>query len=559
MVDFPNLTGALGERLVQPMVEVSSGRLLGTREEKCFVFRGIPYAEAPVGRRRLLTPRAPQPWTGVREALDFGLAAPQPHSELMAMTGWTAEAGVGEDCLSLNIWTPALDNGRRPVLVWIHGGAFTVGAGSQCAYDGTSLCSRGDVVVVTLNYRLGALGFLALEALRDREEGSLGNFGIRDQIHALEWVREHIGEFGGDPARVTLFGESAGATSIGALFATPAAEPLFQRAILQSGHGYNISYEEAMLDAGERFMHELELEPGDLDRLLALPTTTLLAAQDRFVLKNPDGEWSMSFQPVVDGQLLTEMPAEALANGSGAGKAMLAGTNRDEMKLYAINDPKALSMSRKDLMRRMDRVLASPVHENRDWSTPVIDAYQQDMPDAPIHELWWALETDRRIRVPLIRMAERFGRHSERTFLYLFDWPSPAFGGLLGSCHTLEIPFVFGTIGQEWAPPVIGEGDAVASLSDLMQDSWIRFAHTGNPSTPGFGDWPAYLPQDRTTAILGRDPRVEQAPLDTRRAAWDAIPEARDRWTRARTESSQKAHSTRPSSSPRQVDAAGDG
>ena len=156
-------------------------------------------------------------------------------------------------------------------------------------------------------------------------------------------------------------------------------------------------------------------------------------------------------------------------------------------------------------------------------------------------------------------MAERFGRHSEKTFLYLFDWPSPAFGGLISSCHTLEIPFVFGTTHQEWAPPLIGEDDAVAGLSQLMQDCWIRFAHTGNPSTPGFGDWPAYLPEDRSTAILGRDPRIEQAPLEPRRVAWDEIPDARDRWTRARTTGSRKASSTRPASAPRQIDAAGEG
>lgn len=538
---------------MQPIVEVSSGHLLGTREERCFVFRGIPYAEPPIGQRRFLRPRPPQPWTGVRDALRFGLAAPQSHSELMAITGWTAEAGVGEDCLSLNVWTPALDNGKRPVLVWFHGGAFTIGAGSQSAYDGTHLSSRGDVVVVTLNYRLGALGFLALEALRDRDEGSLGNLGIRDQIHALQWVREHISSFGGDPNRVTVFGESAGATSVGSLFAAPSATPLFQRSILQSGHVYNVSYEEAMIDAGERFMHELDLVPGNVDALLDLPVETLIEAQGRFVGGNKDGDWAMAFQPVVDGELVTEMPAEALENGSATGKAMLVGTNLDEMKLYALDDPKALTMSLEDLKRRMDRVLASPAHENRDWSTAVIDSYRQDMPDQPVHELWWAMETDRRMRIPSIRMAERFAMHADDTFFYLFDWPSTAFGGLIGSCHTLEIPFVFGTIDQDWAPPLIGEGSGVETLSGLMQDSWIHFAHDGNPSTAAFGNWPAYRAEERATAILGSRPRVEEAPLDSRRAAWDAIPHARDRWTRARTHSTNKAQSTRPISSKRKL------
>ena len=519
---------------MQAMVEVSSGRLLGTREERCFVFRGIPYAQAPIGNRRLLSPSPPPPWAGVREALQFGPAAPQTHSELMTMTGWSAGASISEDCLSLNIWTPTLDNQRRPVLVWIHGGAFTIGAGSQGAYDGTSLCTRGDVVVVTLNYRLGALGFLSLEALRSREEGSLGNFGIRDQIQALAWVRENIGEFGGDPDRVTVFGESAGATSVGTLFAAPTAQPLFQRAILQSGHVYNVSYEEAMLEAGERFMRELDLAPNDIDALLKLPSHALLEAQDRFVQKNPDGEWAMPFQPVVDGALLTEMPSSALENGGGAGKAMLAGTNLDEMKLYLLDDPDVLSLSSEDLLRRMNRVLASPDGEGRDWSTPVIEAYRQDMPSVPVHELWWAMETDRRMRVPAIRMVERFLQHSDNAFMYLFDWSSPAFGGMVGSCHTLEIPFVFGTTAQDWAPPLIGEGEPVTSLSDLIQESWVQFAHSGNPSSPSFGEWPAYRTEDRMTAILGAHTQAQSAPLDSRRVAWDQHPEARDRWTRAR-------------------------
>jgi len=237
---------------MDPRVEIASGRIEGTHEDGVLVFRGIPYARPPQGALRLRAPLPPAPWPGVRDAKAFGAAAPQTPGRLAALLGSPTETYL-EDCLYLNVWTPGTGAARRPVLVWLHGGAFSTGSGSQPIYRGARLAQRGDAVVVTVNYRLGALGYLHLPALgRDAEEAS-ANFGLLDQLEALAWVRENIAAFGGDPANVTLFGESAGAMSVGTLLGTPRARGLFSRAILQSGAASNVyDREDALRVAGIR-------------------------------------------------------------------------------------------------------------------------------------------------------------------------------------------------------------------------------------------------------------------------------------------------------------------
>jgi len=519
---------------VEPVVETHCGRLRGIRSEGISIFRGVPYAAPPVGALRLLPCREHESWSGTRDALEFGPAALQGHSALMEITGWTSDHPPSEDCLSLNLFTPGPDTKKRPVFVWIHGGGFTNGTGSQSAYDGTLLSKKGDIVVVSLNYRLGALGFLALPCLQDRDGGTLGNLGLMDQVAALRWISTNIERFGGDPSQVTIAGESAGATSVAALMAVPEARPLFARAILQSGHGGNTSYPEAMLETGERFMHEAGLAASDLGGLMKLPAPEILAAQERLSAKNPDGDWCMTFQPVVDGAFMETMPDEALRAGHLAGKAILAGTNLDEMKLFMLDDEKSFHLDEAGLLRRLDRILQSPGFRNRDWSGPVLERYRAAMPEASIPDLWWAMETDRRMRVPLLRMLEAAEGHLTNTFSFLFTWPSVAFGGIAGSCHSVEIPFVFGTLHNDWAPGLVGEGPAADQLCDVIQRSWLAFVKTGTPRVPELSEWEAYEAATRSTAILGAECRIENAPLEARRAAWRDIETGRDRWTLAR-------------------------
>ncbi len=516
---------------METIVETNAGRIRGTREGAVEVFRGIPFAAPPVGPRRFQSPQPHPGWAGVRDALAFGPAALQNESPLMTLTGWAATCDPSEDCLSLNIWTPATDGAKRPVFVWIHGGAFTNGTGSQSAYDGRFLAERGDIVVVTLNYRLGAFGFLALEGLRDREGGGLGNLGLIDQVAALEWVRDNIERFGGDPAQVTLAGESAGASSASSLLASPRARPLFQRAILQSGHAFNTSWPEAMLETGERFMHEVGLLPGDVDGLLELSVEKILAGQQALASSNPDSAWCMTFQPCVDGDFVESMPIEAIASGKTADISLLAGTNLDEMKMFMLEDPAVFELDETGLIRRLDRILASPTYLDRDWSRPLMERFRAALPETPISELWWAMETDRRMRVPTLRMLEAAAAHSSRNYSYLFTWPSPAFGGLAGSCHAVEIPFVFGTLHNDWAPGLVGEGAEVDRLSDILQRSWLAFVRSGSPAVPELEGWEAYAPDTRITGVLGAECHSEKAPLEAQRAAWDDIAEGRDRWT----------------------------
>ena len=257
-----------------PEVETRSGRIRGGTAPGLHVFRGVPYARAPVGARRLRPPEPPEPWGGVRETQGAAPAAPQSPGLVARLLG----AGVdrcSEDCLYLNVWTPAADAARRPVWVWLHGGGFTTGSGSMSIYDGSHLARRGDVVVVTLNYRLGALGYLALSAAAEEEGGSLGNLGLRDQIEALRWVRDHIALFGGDPGNVTIFGESAGAMSVATLLAVPAAQGLFTRAVLQSGAGDNVHDRDIAERVAETFMKEMGLAPADLTALRGAPVENL--------------------------------------------------------------------------------------------------------------------------------------------------------------------------------------------------------------------------------------------------------------------------------------------
>lgn len=519
---------------MEPSVETQSGRIRGRYVESIAVFRGIPYAAPPTGALRFLPARDHDGWTGTRDALQSGPASLQSQSSLMEMTGWKPDQPASEDCLSLDLFTPAIDDAKRPVLVWIHGGAFTHGVGSQSAYDGTLLAKTGDIVVVSINYRLGALGFLALECLANRDGGVLGNLGLMDQVAALEWVRNNIDRFGGDPSRVTVAGESAGATSVAALLAVPRARPLFRRAILQSGHGSNVSWPEAMQETGLRFMKEAGLDAADLDGLMKLPPETILAVQDRVVAGNPDGAWCMTFQPTVDGHFLEAMPHESIRAGAAADKELLGGTNLDEMKLYMLDDAASFHLDEAGLKKRLDRILKSPAYLGRDWSGPVLASYRTAMPEASIPEIWWAMETDRRMRVPLLRMLEDAGRHTRSVFSYLFTWPAVAFGGLAGSCHATEIPFVFGTLHNDWAPGLVGEGPDVDRLSQRIQRSWLAFVHSGTPACSELPDWVGYDTSTRKTAILGASCHVEVAPLEARRSAWDEIETGRDRWTLGR-------------------------
>src|SRR3954469_1348770 len=502
------------------VVDTTSGKLEGLAEGGLHVFRGIPFAAPPIGDLRLRAPRPVDPWAGVRPANEFGCWAPQ-NSPATTLSGQLPGAQA-EDCLSLNVWTPATDGARRPVLVWIHGGGFIGGSGAMNLYAGAPLAARGDVVVVTVNYRLGILGFLAHSDLADRDqadadaEGATGNWGLLDQVAALRWVRDNIAGFGGDPDNVTVFGESAGGMSVSDLLAMPSARRLFRRAIVQSGPPNAVT-----MDRAEEVTAKLvaELGVGSPAALRDIPARGLLDAQAALLAERRSA--GLPLLPVVDDVTLPVAPQRAIADGAARDIALLIGTNRDEAKMFMVADPKNRDADEGVLHRRIESIFrANDIVLSPD---DIIDGYRDAREDrgqstAP-RELWSAIESDRMFRIGSIRAAESQSAFTS-TYMYLFDWESPAMGGALGACHALELPFVFGTLHSPGLDKFAGSGPEANRLSEQMMDAWLAFARSGDPNTSGLSEWSTYDGTQRATMVFGAQTHVENAPYDDERVLW---------------------------------------
>jgi para-nitrobenzyl esterase len=495
----------------------TAGVVRGTEDNGVQRFAGIPYAAAPDGDRRWRPPAPVEPWAGERDATDFGATAHQNADMLSMLLGLDPERR-SEDCLFLNVWTPATDDGRRPVMVWIHGGAFMIGSGSMHLYDGSTFVARGDVVVVTLNYRLGELGFLELGSIDRGYEGS-GNVGLLDQVAALEWVRDNIAAFGGDPDRVTIFGESAGGMSVSTLLAMPAARGLFHRAIAQSGAGQGVATRE---DADRVAADYLERHRvSSVAELAALTPAQLMEVQAAVfaeMVTNPDammesGEAmsAMPFRPSIDGTVIPEPVETALRSGSAADVQLLTGTNADEWKLFEMMD--TATMDDAALVKRLETL--APDGEK------ALSAYRQARPDLDPKGLFSAFMTDVAFRMPAIAMLEAQRTATDQVWSYCFSWPTPAMGGMLGSCHALEVPFVFDVVDDPKLAMFVG-ADAPTGLADRMQDAWIAFARTGRPGTEELPEWPAYEEGRRATLEFGAECRLVDDPGAELREFWES-------------------------------------
>ena len=486
------------------VVETQYGKVQGIQKDTVTVWKGIPFAQPPLGQLRFRAPQAHEGWKGVREATHFGAISPQASNGSFG----TLPGPMSEDCLTLNIWSPGADDARRPVMVWIHGGSFVTGSGSTPWYNGTSFAEQGDVVVVTINYRLGALGFLYLAEYAGEEYATSGNNGLLDQIAALHWVQENIAAFGGDPNNVTVFGESAGAMSIGALLAMPAAKGLFKRAILQSGAAHRVNSSQTAANGTQSLLHTLEIGAGDMHRLLTTSVDDLLRAQATL----PSSVQWRAFSPVVDGIALPKRSIDAIADGSAVGIDVLVGTMLDEMKLFTVFDPN---------QQDVDMQLLTTLFGDR--ANEILATYEAQRYEAPSSTAWEAFLTDRTFRIPAIRVAEQQAKHGASAWMYRFDWPTPVYGGVLGACHALEIPFVFNTIRNRTTSILTGE-EPPQSIADAMHAAWIAFAHGKDlKQVQGLPTWPRYDEQQRATMLFNTICSTSDDPQSGTRRLWEGI------------------------------------
>jgi para-nitrobenzyl esterase len=495
----------------------SFGRLRGAIDEGVLAFRGIPYAQPPIGPLRFAPPARLEGWSGTRSADRFGPAAMQTEG---AVPGERLVDRTDENCLWLNVWTPALDDRRRPVLVWLHGGGFVSGAGSGPMCNGATLARRGDAVVVTINYRLGLFGYLRGIDVCGESLPSTGNEGLLDQLAALTWVHEEIAAFGGDPANVTIFGGSAGALSIGLMLAMPRARGLFQKAIMQSAPAFSNSWGAARVM--EAILADLGLAPSEAGRLRDLPAAQLLDIQTRVTPRSA----GVAYGPVADGTDVPTDPEAVIAGGSAAGIPLLVGTNLEEYRFFRRMDRAVESLTDETLLAR----LADPrtTAEARDHASvdpaEAVALYRRERAsrgeptDAP--ELWFAMMTDRHFRVPNMRLAKLHADHTPATYAYLFTWKSPGWDGQRGASHEVNTPFVFGTYDIPEARGTVTPSAEVERLCQQMQDAWIAFARTGSPSTPGLPDWDPYTAGRRSTMLLGTSCRAVDAPYEAERHFW---------------------------------------
>jgi para-nitrobenzyl esterase len=491
---------------IESVVDTEAGKVRGKHRAGVHVFRGIPFAAPPVGERRFRPPGPVEPWDGERDATHAGPWAPQLPSPLETMLGAPPPKWDEAGCLTLNVTTPGLDDAKRPVMFWIHGGAFVNGAGSTPIYDGTRFATHGDVVVVTVNYRLGAFGFLHLEEIFGADFAGSGNVGILDQVAALGWVRDNIEAFGGDPRAVTIFGESAGGMSVGTLLGLPAAEGLYARAIVQSGSSSYTTRADVATGVARDILARAGVSTAD--ELRAVPADALLRAQGKALAGN--ARMDLPFMPVVDGTVLTDVPLHTIASGATGAVPTMVGTTLDEMTLFLALDLKIGEVDSAALNRQMSKVFG-------DRSEEVAAIYTGNRPGQSPGDVLTALSTDRAFRIPAIRLAEAQVANGRPAFMYLFTWPSPVMEGKLKSCHALELPFMWDALDKPGLSMLTGGGPERQAIADAMHAAWISFARTGDPG------WPRYDLERRATQRFDTTLEVIEDPMADERRLWDHV------------------------------------
>jgi para-nitrobenzyl esterase len=475
------------------VVDTTAGKVRGLVIDKVHAFRGIRYGASTAGANRFMPAVKPAAWTGVKDVFEWGEEAPQgPHTEITEVATTIPKLTVGEDCLALNVWTNSV-SGRRPVMVWLHGGGFASGNGCYTMYDGANLARKHDVVAVTINHRLNAFGYMYLAEIGGEKYAQSSNLGQMDIVAALQWVKENISKFGGDPNNVTIFGQSGGAGKVCTLMAMPAAKGLFHRAIVQSGAALRGTPKDTATKAAETFMSKVGAKT--VDQLQSMPMAQLIA-----VASAPGGG---NFGPVQDGKTLIEGPFDPTAPSLSADIPVLIGSTEYEITFFPNTkydplDDAALHNAVKQAIRTDDA--------NAD---KVIAAYKKGRPGLKNLDYSLILASDN-FRAGVMTVAERKTSQKAPVYMYYFTWQSPVSGGKLKSFHTLDIPFAMANVDE--AKGMTGNDSDRYALQDKMSTAWTTFARTGNPNHKGLPNWPAFDTTKRATMILGNDCKVVNDP-----------------------------------------------
>ena len=496
---------------IKAIIETKTGKIQGYNENGVEVYKGIPFAEPPIGDLRFQPPVAKEPWDDVLDATKYGPCSFQGTTPLEEWFGKLEPES--EDCLTLNIWTPAADDEKRPVMFWIHGGAFIMGGGKHEFYDGLNLAKRGNVVVVTFNYRLGALGFLYIP-------DKTINAGILDQALALKWVYDNIEKFGGDPENITIFGESAGGYSVLTLPVMPQVKGLIRRVIAQSAPAIDPELSDKNTKG---FMRKLKIKKGDMESLLKVTPEVIIKAQNEFMGSDPNN--LLAFRPLIDGVTIPKHPLKAFQDGDLKNIDFMIGTNLDEAKLFTYLDPGFNEMVKTGGENAVLGLMAmSGVDPNK--SKEILETYKNarkgKLSIEPM-DLLDAVVTDAMFRVPTIRFLEAQSKYQPNTFNYLFNFQCPMFDGALGCPHAIDIPFVFNTLNATGIPEFVGKGSDIVNLSEKVMDAWIAFTYTGNPNHENLPDWSPYNIDKRTTMFFGEECKVENSIFDKEREVWEGL------------------------------------
>lgn len=496
----------------KPIASTKAGKVRGSVEDGVKVFKGVRYG-ADTATTRFQAPKPPQPWRDIRDALDFGAQAPQPAGGEAGglFRSWANRRPDSEDCLFLNVWTPGVaDKKQRPVMVWLHGGGFTSGSGASNGYDGVRLAKRGDVVVITINHRLNLFGHLYL-ADYSPEFADSGNAGVLDIVLALEWVRDNAAAFGGDPGNVMIFGESGGGAKVSTLMAMDAAKGLFHRAAVQSGAWLTVNKPEVQAKHTATVVEALGLTKETIGDIRTVPFAKIQAAA------RPAG-FSVASGPVLDGKTLTRHPFTPDGPPQSKDVPLLIGLNRTESTLLVGGmNPALFDLTWETLPAKLTPLLPGvDVPE-------IIAEYRRLHPSFTASDLFFAATTDSRFLRGHVAQADRKAEQGGgEVFFYMLDWDTPVDGGKWRAPHALEIGFVFDNVAK--SESMSGVGPDQQRIADLMSESWLAFARSGNPNNKLVPTWPAYQPATRAAMIFNLEPKVVEDPHGQERRLFDALP-----------------------------------